>query len=494
VLSTSVQRSNGNGPKSIVLIQNHGIPCKMNLNPHQIHWSRLTLPGQFLLAGAIVMTAAMLIVGFWVSSRIEQAVVQNSATSAALFMESFVSPLSQELAQSDELSGPAARALTEIFDGTSLGERVVSYKIWKPGGLIVHASDPALIGQVFKPSDDLKRAWTGRIAASYEDLTDLEDQAEAALGMPLLEVYSPIREVWTGQVIAVAEFYELADILDTEISDARRKSWLVVGSAFLASGLLLFGIVQTGGRTIRDQRKQLEKQLQETQVVSRQNLALRRRAVSASSRATAQTERTIRRIGFDLHDGPAQYLALAALRLDGALPDTGDKNPDALEVRKSLDKALGEIRAISRGLALPDLDALDLKTLARRAVDDHEHQTGMTIGLSFIGDESFPLEYSQKVCVYRFLQETLSNAARHAQVEEAAVIIETSAHTLLVTVRDQGHGFEPDRALKLRDDGGQGLLGLVDRAQSIGGNLTIQSEPGVGTSMCLTLSNVENST
>jgi signal transduction histidine kinase len=384
--------------------------------------------------------------------------------------------------------------LTEIFEGTALGERVVSYKIWKPGGLIVHASDASLIGQVFAPSDDLRQAWSGRIAASYENLTDLEDQAEAALGIPLLEVYSPIREVWTGQVIAVAEFYERAGVLDEELSNARRNSWFVVGSTFLASGLLLFGIVQAGGRTIRDQRQQLETRLNETRAVSQQNLSLRQRAVSASSRATAQTERTIRRIGFDLHDGPAQYLALAALRLDGALPDQETINPDAIEVRKSLDKALAEIRAISRGLALPDLDALDLKTLVSRAVDDHEHQSGMTIGLSINGKESFPLEFAQKVCVYRFLQETLSNATRHADVKDAMVYIETTNHTLTVSVQDHGRGFDPDIALKLREDGGQGLMGLVDRAQSIGGNLTIQSSLGTGTVMRLTLSNVENTT
>ncbi|NOX39133.1 MAG: sensor histidine kinase [Alphaproteobacteria bacterium] len=440
------------------------------------------------------MTAAMLLVGSWVSSRIEQAVVQNSASTAALFMESFVSPLGQELAQHDALSEPAKRALTEIFEGTALGERVVSYKIWKPGGLIVHASDPSLIGRTFEPSDDLIQAWSGRIAASYEDLTDLEDQYEASLGIPLLEVYSPIREVWTGRIIAVAEFYERVGILDEELSDARRNSWLVVASTFLASGLLLFGIVQTGGRTIRDQRKQLETQLEETRAVSQQNLTLRKRVVSASSRATAETERTIRRIGFDLHDGPAQYLALAALRLDGALPDQESVSRDAKEVRKSLEKALSEIRAISRGLALPDLDALDLKTLVRRAIEEHEHQTDMTVGLTFVGQDSFPLDFSQKVCVYRFLQETLSNSARHADVADATVVIETTSQTLTILVKDQGRGFEPDTALKLRQDGGQGLLGLMDRAQSIGGNLTIQSRPGDGTTMHLTLSNVENST
>lgn len=95
------------------------------------------------------MILAMILVGNWVSRRIEDAVVQISATSAALFMESFISPLSQGLAQTDTLSPPARQALAEIFDGTALGERVVSYKIWLPGGRIVHASDNPLAGRFF---------------------------------------------------------------------------------------------------------------------------------------------------------------------------------------------------------------------------------------------------------------------------------------------------------------------------------------------------------
>lgn len=464
---------------------------RMNLKTRELHWKRLTLPGQFLLAGAAVMGAAMLVVGFWVSARIEQAVVQNSATSAALFMESFISPLSQELARGDTLSVPAERALAEIFTDTSLGERVVSYKLWKPGGLVVHASDSSLIGQVFEPSEDLTQAWAGRIAASYEDLNDLEDKAEAALGLPLLEVYSPIREVWTGEVIAVAEFYERADTLNTELTDARRKGWLVVGSTFLASGLLLFGIVQAGGRTIRDQQIALQKQLDETRKMAKQNLALRKKAVSASSRATAQTERTIRRIGFDLHDGPAQYLSLAALRLDGAIPQQGKDSRDAKDVRNSLEKALTEIRAISRGLALPDLDELDLNVLVKRALRDHEKQTEMEVSLLLPDGKFAQLDYAQKLCVYRFLQETLSNAFRHAGSSHTVVTVTRNTGETRVKVCDTGPGFDTGKALKVRSDGGQGLLGLIDRAESIGGHVDIASNPGKGTCICLSLPEVE---
>ena len=426
------------------------------------------------------MGVAMVVVGNWISGRIEDAVVQNSAASAALFMESFISPLSQELVDTDTLSPPARQALAEIFEGTALGERVVSYKIWMSGGRVVHASDPAIIGQVFDPSDDLRQAWTGDVASSFEDLNDLEDKAEAALGIPLLEVYSPIREAWTGEVIAVAEFYERADQLAADLRSARLNGWVVVGGTFLASGLLLFGIVQAGGRTIRQQRQSLTEQLQRTQKISHQNAELRQRVVAASSRATAQTERAIRRIGSDLHDGPAQYLSLASLRLDAAFSKTRGSPADATLVRTSLDKALDELRIISRGLALPDLDGLDFGALIERAVHDHTRQTGLKIDLVLPERLNAALNYAQKLCVFRFLQETLSNATRYSGSTSARLLCEMRPMPSRCRSRTRGAGLTPSTAPS-RPDGGQGLFGLADRAESIGGELHIASTPGKGT-------------
>lgn len=459
----------------------------MNSLTDTMYWRRLTLPGQFLLAGAVVMVLAMLVVGSWVSKRIEAAVVENSAASAALFMESFISPLGQELTETDTLSPPARQALAEIFNGTSLGERVVSYKIWLPGGRVVHSSDAALIGRVFDPSDDLRKAWAGQIASSFEDLNDLEDEAEAALGIPLLEVYSPIRQAWTGEVIAVAEFYERADRLAAELSSARQTSWLVVGGAFFVSGLLVFGIVQAGGRTIIQQQRALEEQLVQTEMVSEQNARLRERSISASSRATAQTERTIRRIGFDLHDGPAQYLALAALRLDGVLDNKPSGTADVEQVRGSLSKALEEVRIISRGLALPDLDETGIFDLVERAVRDHEKQSGMTVHLNLPDSAEPELDYAKKLCAFRFLQETLSNASRHAGVAEAEVTLSLFDNTAKFVVSDKGKGFDPALTQKIREDGGQGLFGLIDRAESIGGEVLIQSNSTAGSEIVLNL-------
>lgn len=433
------------------------------------------------------MIVATIVVEFWVSKRIEDAVVNNSAYSAALLMESFISPLSQELADTDTLSLPARQALAEVFNGTPMGERVLSYKIWSTDGLVIHASDPSIIGQAFEPSDDFLRAAAGYVSASFEDFDDIEDATEAAIGVPLLEVYSPIRQLWTSEIIGVAEFYEDATVLREDIVGAHRISWLVVGGAFLASGVLLFGIVQAGGRTIRQQQSALRTQLAKTQAVSTQNSDLRRKVIRASSNATAQTERAIRRIGSDLHDGPAQYLSLASLRLENAL--TGGEGPsgDPALVRESLDKALDELRIISRGLALPDLDNLDVEALINRAANDHMRQTDLEITVQFQGKAEITLDYAQKLCIFRFLQETLSNVSHHAGTGAATVSMRTDPQFIAISVQDYGEGFESAAPREVHENGGQGLFGLTNRAESIGGQLDITSKAGSGTTLTLTL-------
>lgn len=444
----------------------------------------MTLPGQFMLAGGTVMLVAMILVGSWVSRRIEQAVLQNFAITAANYVESFISPITQDLATGDALSEPAQQAMIEVFSGAALSERIVSYKIWKEDGLIVHASDPTLVGQTFEPSDDLRAAWQGNVSASFEDLNDIEDANEALLDVPLLEVYSPIHEVFSGEIIAVAEFYERADALQTELRDARRTTWLVVGTAFIASGLLLIGIVKAGGRTIEKQRGELRAQLSASEQLASQNNGLRRKAITANLRATEQMEQTVRRVGSDLHDGPAQHLSFAALRLDSAFRKDASLDTRQ-EIRSSIDKALAELRAISRGLALPELEELNMGALVRRAVSEREMQSGYTVDLSFEGLEPKTLNYTEKLCIYRFLQEGLSNAFRHGCVETAKVTVTGSPQGVGVEIRDKGVGFHANEPNRLNAEGGQGLTGLKDRAESIGGSLSIESTTGQGTVLTL---------
>ena len=454
---------------------------------HLRRWRDAPLVVQFLAAGAAVMLAAMLLIGSWITGRIQDAVVASTASAGALYLESFVSPLSQELAANDKLSEPAVRALEEVFAATGLGDRIVSYKIRKGDGLVVHASDPEIIGKHFQPSPELEAAWTGTVSGSFEGLDDDESAGEAALGMPLLEVYSPIHEVWSGQIIAVAEFYEVAAELERDLASARRDSWLLVAGVFLTSGLMLLGIVRAGGRTIAGQRAMLEARVAESREIAAQNAELRRRAIGASARATEQVERSLRRVSADLHDGPAQYVALAAMRLDSVVPDTEAGRAEAARLREALQTALAEIRTISRGLSLPELDKLGLAEVARRSVRAHLRPSGRTIELDYSGPADPPAELAQRLCLYRFLQEALSNATRHAPDADVRVEVAVTPDRLVATVRDDGPGFDPAEAAMARPDGGQGLAGMRDRAESIGGEVTFETAPGAGTTLVLTL-------
>lgn len=451
------------------------------------YWRDMTLARRFGLAGGVVMLAAMLVVGLWITGRIQRAVIDNTAAATALYMESFISPLSQELAREDRLSDPAALALREMMEGTALGQRIVSYKIWKPDGYVVHASDPTIIGQTLPPTAAQLRAWKGEVAAKFEGLADEENRPEAALGVPLLEIYSPVRKVWTGEIIAVAEFYAVEDTLASDLATARRESWLVVAGVFALCGLSLYGIVRAGGKTIETQQARLLDEAEQSRAIATQNAELRRRAVTASARAAAQTERILRQASADLHDGPAQYIALAALRLDRALPATEAGRDEAEAIRGALTAALTEVRAISRGLSLPDLDHMPLGDLVQRAVESHRRHSECPVDLIQTGPADPAIDQSAKICVYRFLQEALSNVARHTLGQTARVTLTVSTRTLDVAVRDDGAGFDPTIALRIREDGGQGLSGLRDRAESIGGTLDIETAPDQGTTLRLRL-------
>lgn len=455
---------------------------------------KFSLPMQFAIVGGAVMFFTMILVGQFITTRIEQAVVQNSASSAALYMESFISPLSQELAISDSLSEPARRALIEIFEETAIGERIVSYKIWKKGGLIVDASDPEIIGKTFEPSANLKAAWEGVVSAAVEELEDEESAAESSLGIPLLEVYSPIRQVWSGEIIAVAEFYEVADELKQELADARIKSWLLVGGAFLGSGLLLFGIVKSGGDTINRQQGLLELKVAEANEVAAQNVELRLKVISASSRASAQAEKYLSRIGADLHDGPAQYMAMAAMRIGDVMPTSEAGRVEAEAIRDAINEALSEIRTISRGLSHPDLDSMGIRELTQNVVDAHVHHSGRDVKVEHIGTSLTEFGHGTKLCLFRFLQEGLSNASRHAPNGNVIVQVTVEQNGILAEISDEGPGFDPKSQRMMNSEGGQGLLGLQDRAESLGGSLDVQTAEGKGVTLRLRLPMEEKDT
>jgi signal transduction histidine kinase len=444
-------------------------------------WSSWSLARQFFAGASIVLLPAMLLIGSWVANRIHDGVVHSAGLSAALYMENFVEPLVQELANGGRLSAENQSSLANLLSDTSIAQRVLSFKIWTHDGRIVASSRPDVVGKTFPPSAGLKKALTGTVVTTFDRLKELENAFEKSIGVPMLEVYIPLRSRGSDQIIAIGEFYERASDLKDELQRAQQLSWMVVAAVTLSMLSALFAIVRQGSKTIEEQKDKLEQRVAELTRLLAENQRLRSRAQGASARATESNERYLRRLGADLHDGPAQLISLALLRVeDGCAgtqattehePTKAERLPaDQMSVRTVLKSALNDIRNIAAGLAVPEIEALSFRASMRAVVERHEQLTGTTVELHC---EPLPpvVPSAVKLCAYRFVQEGLANAHRHAGGLAQTVGVRASAGSVVLTVSDQGGGIDQAGTMSSQ---GQGLSGLTDRIESIGGTLQIE--------------------
>ncbi len=448
-------------------------------------WRSLSLAQQFAIASLIVLLANMLVAGWWIGREIEGGVMQISGATTALYVRSFVSPEVQELARQGELSEKSVGVLQHLLGETPLGERIVSIKIWGPGGRVVYSNQPSIIGKTFPVTDELKAAWGGAISSHLSNLSDEEDVAESKIGQPLLEIYTPVFEKGGPRVIAVAEFYELASDLERQISRARLNGWLFIIAITSAVFVLLFGIVRRGSRTIAGQQAELEARVRDLSDLLARNDDLHRRIQKASNRAAELHEKLLRRVSAELHDGPAQGIGFALLRLDalkeqvaGNLGSDPAGAPDLDRIRGSLRDSLQEIRHLCSGMALPELDNLSLEQAVRRVIRAHERRSETHVAVSF-GKLPDRVEPSLKIAIYRFIQEALNNAYRHGGGKGQKVQVALRGPAIDVEVSDDGAGF--DGAADETSGDHLGIPGMRRRVESFGGTFVIESQRDDGT-------------
>ena len=450
-----------------------------------------------MLAGLIILVAGMGSIGAWVGQQIEDGVVHRTAATTALYVDSFIAPNVQELAQNAWLTPAHRQNLNVLLGDTAFGHRIAAFKVWTKAGRIVYSTDAALIGKTYPVQGGLARSLQGEVAARISDLSDAENVRERARDSELLEMYSPVRRGGTDEVIGAAEFYYTVDDMAGEIAAAQWRSWLLVALATLLMYLLLYGFIRGASQTINRQQRALEEQVQRLTTLLDQNETLHERVRRAAARTTALNERFLRRIGAELHDGPAQDLGLALLRLDqvagpgvpgpaargnGTAPPEGG---DLAVVEGALRRAMQEVRAISGGLGLPDMESWPLAETVRRVVRSHERRTGTHVAVDITcaaEQASLPV----KITLYRVIQEALNNAYRHAGGRGQQVSLRSDGSELQVEVADSGPGFAA--APLDESETHLGLIGMRERVESLGGRFTVESSPEHGTRVRATLS------
>ena len=440
----------------------------------------LSLVHQFALAGSIVVLIAMTVIGRWVAAQIEVGVVHSTSAATALYMDAVLAPVIGKLKSGRELDPVTQQRIDQILANKEFGKEVVSIKIWDKEGVVTYSTQKQLIGQKFTPSMHLKQAWNGDVSAEFDSLHDEEDALERASGLKLLEMYMPVRDKSNGDIIAVAEFYILEEALNSHLAMAHQRSWLVVGLVYLTMMAALYVIVRNGNRTIETQRRSLEARLH-------QNERLWLQVQRAYRRAENLKERFLRKVGADLHDGPAQLIGLALLRLDSLRPSSDSSSSSNMTkeatfdtVHDTLKEALEEIRKQSAGLALPELEGANSREAIELAIAGHEKRTDTTVTADIALPEH-ALSEEMKVCLYRFIQEGLNNSFRHANAAEQEVRVSVTNSNLVLEVNDRGPGITKQH--DFADGHGIGLVALRDRVETLGGRFALRPRKGGGCSL-----------
>jgi signal transduction histidine kinase len=186
------------------------------------------------------------------------------------------------------------------------------------------------------------------------------------------------------------------------------------------------------------------------------------------------------RLARELHDSVTQSLYGVALYTEAASRALADGEVDPVaanleEIRETTQEALGEMRLLLYELRPPLLEEHGLAAALRTRLQSVETRAGLEVGFDCQGDQRLPVDQEQEL--YRLAQEALNNVLKHAHASRVQVRLDVASNPALLEVCDDGAGFEPS----LRDGGGFGVRGMRERAERLGGTLRIESAPGDGT-------------
>ncbi len=192
-------------------------------------------------------------------------------------------------------------------------------------------------------------------------------------------------------------------------------------------------------------------------------------------------EQTLTTISQEIHDNIGQVLSLAKLNLNTLQPGEHEKLQDT---KMLVSKAINDLRDLSRSmhgdkiadLGLQEAIANELKIL---------QNTGQFITELKSTGQPYKILPQKEMVLFRIVQEAMNNAIKYSRAKTIGIIIEYQAKQLLLTISDNGVGFDTNNTSPATT--GLGLKSMQNRAQLIGAYLTIQSLPGEGTKINIEL-------
>ncbi len=231
-------------------------------------------------------------------------------------------------------------------------------------------------------------------------------------------------------------------------------------------------------QTARDLAK-----LQEATLADERARALRERI----TQVTLAQEEERRRISRELHDGLGPSLAAIGNRLRACQrmvrTDPRRAERELQETTDSLKGHVQEIRHLIYDLRPLAVDQLGLRGAVQQQVERFGQETGIQVYSDMSGEVA--LDPLAEVTVFRVIQECLSNVQKHANASQVEVKLQATQAGLELRVQDNGQGFDPDDGVAGAMGEGVGLLSRGERAELVGGRLSVKSSPGNGCQVTL---------
>jgi signal transduction histidine kinase len=257
-----------------------------------------------------------------------------------------------------------------------------------------------------------------------------------------------------GERIGTVEIYYLEEKPDRDI-----------GPFLHEEQYLLNAIARFLGETLERRRAEDE----------RTRYAAQLQALSQRLLDVQETER--RAIARELHDEIGQLLTGLKLTLEMSTPLVEKPKENLDQARRLVHDLLARMRNLSLDLRPTMLDDLGVLPALLWHFERFTAQTGVQVDFKHAGLDGRRFGSAVETTAFRIVQEALTNVVRHARVPSVTVRSWADHETLHVLVEDQGIGFEPQRLPATS----HGLAGMRERARALGGQLTIDSTPGVGT-------------
>jgi signal transduction histidine kinase len=211
-----------------------------------------------------------------------------------------------------------------------------------------------------------------------------------------------------------------------------------------------------------------------------------RESNTALRRMNQMLEEEAKRIAHALHDEAGQLLAAVYLAVDQLAADVPDQQRQRLmNVRSLLDQVREQIRQLSHELRPTLLDDLGLIPALEFLAQGMSSRAGIPITIE--GSRNGRFTPVVETALYRIVREALSNVLRHSRASHVNVHVERENRNVRCVVRDDGVGFDVNSVFTRKGEKGFGLIGIRERLEGLNGSLEINSTPGRGTELRITI-------